>query len=337
MVRLARYQRFSTEDQEEFAVAIARLLNRRVEFLKGRKQFHFAAHTAKLELLTINAVESVDGLTIHQTTLGYSLARIEAGGLERRVDGHEYIVRPGAGYLTTPPQEAKMTLLPSGGTVTSVTIELPEPLIKWEAELLAGGPIAKPLEIVAPLDLRPSTHLGQMTEYLLTELDREHNVFETAPLVGLEFQRRLIASVIEQTPNNYHSLLGRHFGGNAQRHVTMAAEFIEAHLHGPLTIGDIAHAIGISVRTLQDSCHRLYDMPPEELLRKMRLHVTRKRLMNPEPGDTVNAVARKYGFTNPGRFSYHYRREFLGESPAETLQRGRRRLRLDLMPPEDNR
>jgi transcriptional regulator GlxA family with amidase domain len=200
---------------------------------------------------------------------------------------------------------------------------------------LTGEPLHKPLEITAPIDLRSSTCLGQMLDYFLDELDREQSVFETHPLAGQEFQRTLIAAVIQQTPSNYHHLLGRQHGGSAQRHVTKAAEFIEAHLHGPLTIGDIAHAVGVSVRTLRESCNRRYDITPEELVRRMRLHVVHRRLEKPEPRDTVASVAREYGFTNPSRFSYHYRREFHDESPGETLLRGRKRLRLSLTPGQE--
>jgi AraC-like DNA-binding protein len=37
-------------------------------------------------------------------------------------------------------------------------------------------------------------------------------------------------------------------------------------------------------------------------------------------GATIAEVSRRYGFTNPGRFTAAYRRRF-GESPAETLGR----------------
>ena len=47
---------------------------------------------------------------------------------------------------------------------------------------------------------------------------------------------------------------------------------------------------------------------------------------NPQGNETVASIAREFLFTNPGRFADSYRIEFQGESPAETLQRGRRRI-----------
>jgi AraC-like DNA-binding protein len=325
MLRLARHLRFDTEDVEEFFASAARLLGRQIDLLKGHEKFHFTVHTAKLELLTINAVEVTDGLSIDLVTADYSLARVERGGIERRADNREHLFTAGSGYLAMPGQHAANKLPRWVGTTSSVTIALPAAIVKREAELLIGEPVHQPLEIIGSMGLWPSTYLGQRIDYLLDELERDGGVFEKYPLLGQEFQRKLVGALIEQTQNNYLPLLGHHFGGPARRHVAMMEEYIEAHIRQPITVGDLARATGVGARTLREACHRIRDMTPEMIVRRMRLHCAHNRLENPQPHDTVISIAHECGFSNAGRFADHYQREFHGETPFETIQRSRRR------------
>lgn len=325
MIRLSRYSGFTTKDVDELCQFASRQLDREIEFM-GRRDVHLSAHTAKLELLTVSSVEyGGSGLSSRTINTGYSLVRMEVGRLERRLNGHSHLFGPGGGFLETPEREVMTTARTVSGPSLTVTIALPAGLIEREAELLIGEPVRQPLEVAGPLDLRSSTYLGQNIDYLLEELERDYGIFEKFPLLSQQFQRRVVTGLIVQTANNYRRLLGQHFGGPARRHIMKVEEYVEAHLRDPLTVGDMARAAGISVRTLEDCCRRMRGKTPEMMLRSMRLHGAHKRLAKALPEDTVISVAHEYGFTHPGRFSYHYRREFRGESPVETLQRGRRR------------
>jgi AraC-like DNA-binding protein len=330
MVRLAQHSRFDTDDPDELCQHLSRLMDRGRTELIRLQRFHLCAHTAPLGLLTVGAVEIIGGgLASHAVYTGYNLVRMEAGGIERRIEGYRpYVLGPGDGSFTGPGQEVMTAHV--GGSNLTLTITLPAALVQREAEFLIGEPARQPLEITEPLDLRPSTYLGQRIEYLLDELHRDGGIFEKYPLIGQEIQRELAAALITLTPNNYQPLLRRHHGGPARRHVALAEEYIEAHLREPITVTDMARAAHVSVRTLRDNCHRLRDRTPEMILRSMRLRSAHNRMENPQPHDTVVSIAHEFGFTNAGRFARYYQQEFRGESPAETLQRGRRRLRITL-------
>ena len=58
-------------------------------------------------------------------------------------------------------------------------------------------------------------------------------------------------------------------------------------------------------------------------LHAIRLEKVHAELRHNVTGATIVEVSRRYGFTNPGRFTAAYRRRF-GESPAETLGRDSR-------------
>ena len=151
MFHLTRHPRFATDDQDEYIEAARRLLDREVELLVSDIPFHFAVHTATMELLTVSVVEVSEGTSIHQTNAGYSLARVELGSIERRVKGFDHVFTPGTGYFATPDRKAEMIKPYSSGngTVSSVVITLPEWLIQSTAETLIGERAKQPLEIPA--------------------------------------------------------------------------------------------------------------------------------------------------------------------------------------------
>jgi transcriptional regulator GlxA family with amidase domain len=97
----------------------------------------------------------------------------------------------------------------------------------------------------------------------------------------------------------------------------------EAALDGTqVRVADLARAAGVSVRTVYRTAARHLGGPPMARLRQARLEQVRCRLLTPAPGETVTSAATECGFFHLGRFAAFYRREF-GESPSETLRRGR--------------
>ncbi len=102
-----------------------------------------------------------------------------------------------------------------------------------------------------------------------------------------------------------------------------AEEFIAAHAAEELTVAAIAEAAGVPVRSLQIAFRQARGMTPMEFVRERRLELARRELVEGAPGTTVGAVVTALGFgSSPGRFAVQYRQRF-GESPSETLTRGR--------------
>lgn len=99
-----------------------------------------------------------------------------------------------------------------------------------------------------------------------------------------------------------------------------AVRYMEAHLGDPISITQVAVAVGISVRGLQLLFQRELATTPIAHLRRLRMVGARVELETPVRGATVGAVGRRFGYSNLGRFSAHYRSEF-DETPSRTLQR----------------
>ncbi len=100
-----------------------------------------------------------------------------------------------------------------------------------------------------------------------------------------------------------------------------AQEYIEDHYSHTIRLEDLCRYTGVSLRTLQRSFSRYYQVSPVEYLRVRRLHAARQALLCGNPSQhKVSRIALENGFTHLGRFSVCYREHF-GESPKETLAR----------------
>lgn len=103
--------------------------------------------------------------------------------------------------------------------------------------------------------------------------------------------------------------------------VRRAIEFIEARAGHDVTVAEIAVEARLGVRGLQTAFRIHCDATPLEYLRSVRMARAHADLQGSDAtnGDTVNAVAARWRFTNPGRFSASYRQAY-GCYPAATLR-----------------
>ncbi|WP_323985683.1 AraC family transcriptional regulator [Pseudomonas canadensis] len=108
------------------------------------------------------------------------------------------------------------------------------------------------------------------------------------------------------------SLVG---AGKSQRLDTLE-KYIKTRLSAPLALADLAHAAGVSVRTLNMLCHQYHGVAPMDLLRNIRLDAVRERLLV-QPDAKITDTAFEFGFGHLGRFSAYYRERF-SELPKHT-------------------
>lgn len=79
------------------------------------------------------------------------------------------------------------------------------------------------------------------------------------------------------------------------------------------------------MRGLQVAFRRHLNQTPLEYLRQVRLDRVHRELQASDPGAgaTVKAIARRWGYANPGRFTAEYRTVY-GRLPSRTLRPDRR-------------
>lgn len=104
--------------------------------------------------------------------------------------------------------------------------------------------------------------------------------------------------------------------------VRKAIEFMRQSVGRPISMAELARHCGVAERTLNNHFRTFLDISPIRYQHRLRLAAAREALLAGEPGTSITAVAKRYGFTHFGRFAGQYRRNF-GESPSATLRNGR--------------
>jgi AraC-like DNA-binding protein len=126
-----------------------------------------------------------------------------------------------------------------------------------------------------------------------------------------------------------NGLLGREAGRDATRrrhHAAIMARFERAlarHDRTKLPMDELSAAAGVSERALRRCCAEFLGMPPTTYARLRRLNLVRADLLRGNvSAANIATAAKRYGFSELGRFAAIYRAAF-GESPSATLRPGR--------------
>ncbi|PTA45530.1 AraC family transcriptional regulator [Micromonospora sp. RP3T] len=103
--------------------------------------------------------------------------------------------------------------------------------------------------------------------------------------------------------------------------VRRARAWLDEHAAEPVTVAEVAAACGVGARGLQAAFQRHDGRSPTAYLRRVRLERAHRDLLAAEPGggETVAGIARRWGWTSPGRFAAAYRDAY-GRPPRETLR-----------------
>jgi AraC-like DNA-binding protein len=191
-------------------------------------------------------------------------------------------------------------------------------------DILGAGPQRPaPLRFLAqsPVDAAASIRWLDMARFVDDLMDSP--VTAGNQLVISSAARMLAAVALDTFPNN--ALTGPAAADRRDARpetLRRALAFTEEHAHQDITVADIAAAAHVTVRAVQLAFRRHLNTTPLAYLQQVRLERARADLMAADPGhETVTALAYRWGFSSPGRFSALYRRAY-GVAPSATLHQG---------------
>lgn len=169
-------------------------------------------------------------------------------------------------------------------------------------------------------------HLGRLTlQPLLQSLYRLVELLagqppEAARMLGLEDQcYRLFACLLNPAQLMAASATPAP-GRQAAVQLDRLCDYLEAHLHEPITLTDMERLSGLSHRGLQYAFNRRFGCAPMVWLRQRRLDWAHQQLCTPGCPLSIAQIAASCGFTAAGRFASGYAARF-GETPMETRRR----------------
>jgi len=183
--------------------------------------------------------------------------------------------------------------------------------------------------IDGPLDFNPviqpdtNAHRRWMAivAMLLDHAEAPHQA-TVASLFHRHIEEMAMLTLLTDHRHSYSNHLDQAGSAIAPRNIRQAEEFIAANAYEPLTLVEIAQAVGVSVRTLTAGFRAFRNTTPMKYLHDIRLNGARRDLLGGEKATAVSEVAMCWGFVNFGRFAGDYYRRF-GEYPSDTLRHRR--------------
>ena len=96
--------------------------------------------------------------------------------------------------------------------------------------------------------------------------------------------------------------------------------YVHAHLGDDVTLSELCRVVGLSERALRDAFYGVRGMSPKRCILVDRLQRVHDTLSDSQSRPaSVTRVATAYGFSELGRFSAIYKKQF-GEAPSATLR-----------------
>jgi AraC-like DNA-binding protein len=233
-----------------------------------------------------------------------------AGRAEVRMANRRFVTRPGDMFAIGP-SERKSSLIPrvQTGLYRSFTIVSPS---------TNGENLGEECWLHLP-NFHGYLQLKHLIEYCFEVFADVNDMSEKKAalieaLVEDTFQDVLNSRADSAIKKDVHQLEGV---------VRNALAYMEAYFGEPLSISDIASAVGVGTRTLQSAFQTRRGMTPKQFLTECRIDAMHNLLMCPEPSTTVTTAAMASGFFHLGRCSLVYRARY-GELPSKTLRRAKK-------------
>ncbi|SFF33824.1 transcriptional regulator, AraC family [Aureimonas phyllosphaerae] len=238
----------------------------------------------------------------------YSIRIPLRGGVVRRTASREFETVVGTATIL-PANEIVATRFQPGSDILNCSVGGSD--LRARFEQLEG-------ERPSALRLQPSTNLeGPRLQALVHTIRQigDHLGTPAATLTGPLLMDLLLNQILTSWPR-----------GQAQpadgslRAADKAVDFIEAHLAEPMTIGSVAAAAGVSLRTLQSAFRMRTGKTPLGYILDRRLENAHLELLANEGRLPVSQIAYRWGFLHMGEFARRYRERY-GAPPSRTGRR----------------
>lgn len=208
-----------------------------------------------------------------------------------------------------------------GERFEQLSLMIPRDLLELELQNLLAEELSRPLEFTGEIDLTaPGARAMMQTVGMIDEASRDDGGLLAHPLATQRLEQVLMHSLLFAQPHNHSAAVGGPAPASGVRPVARAVELLRASPGHPWTVTELAAAVSLSVRSLQEGFRRSLDTTPMAYLRQIRLEKVHEELVTAAPGLlSVTEVAARWGFVHLGRFAQAYRQEYF-QLPSDTLR-----------------
>jgi AraC-like DNA-binding protein len=243
-----------------------------------------------------------------------------AGRLATRLGTRESVATPDVATVLSP--AGQVSLLYGAGT-QGFQIRIDREFGQARLRKMLGGVTPKSFEFDMAMDLGTAAARSwrALVDVAIADLDAGGGI-ASSTLAAASLENAIVDALLVAQHHNFSDKLEQAGPTARPRTIQRAVNLIHDHCHEPLSTADIAEAVGLSARSLQEGFRTHVGTTPMAYLRRARLHRIRDELRVANPATTnVTRIALDWGMPHLGRFAQSYRAEF-GESPSKTLRLG---------------
>jgi len=318
-VPLAAHTLFRSSDLDEARERVARIFcPHRLETI-GRAPLDARHNHFPGERLSLNYIEyGAKTLIAPGELTDFYLLQIPLEGSAAIVNGPDsYCSHGGTAALLNPHLATRMIW---GEGCRQVLVWIDRRAMQAHLSAHLGTPADMPLTFSGGMDLtRPEgARLKRLVLHLVREVDEEVPPIGGDGLMARQVEAAVMSGLLDAHAHNYSDRIGSAPARAVPRQVRQAEAFMLSRLERQIALDDVARAVGVSMRSLQQGFREFRNTTPMGFLRDARLDRVHHDLQSAAPGSTVSTVALRWGFSHFGRFSQIYRARY-GCSPSRTL------------------
>jgi len=284
---------------------------------RGVTNLHMEVVTCKLPNVTLGSLE-ISSSTVRSPRFPLVAVCLPVSGqiLITSSDGSAPVAE-GSAVVVSPGSPVVVEYLTDDRRMETLLFE--QSAVEAELAAVLGAPVTKPLRFDLQFSLSGASPFSRALMLLRNELTDPAGL-TAVPAMSSHLGRLIMTGLLVSQRHNYTEGLARPRAVPGSKPIRNALEFIENQPGDIETVADIAAAVGLSVRALDDGFQRYVGTPPMAYLRQVRMVRAHAELRASDPErTTASAVARKWGFGHYGRFAAEYARRF-GRKPSETLR-----------------
>jgi AraC-like DNA-binding protein len=310
---------FRIWDVEAALAAVGEFYDVRPKVIGRPESCRFELSSVSIGDLSVDRLDNSLNLEVDNSVESVLISLVRRQGYSISCGGEEW--RPGPGDVSLLPVAPRVVVSSREGLALE-TLRVPLAHIRRFAEVTFGVREEDfRFEGMAPVSPATNSALLKTLTYIQTAVQGPEPLV-CHPLVQSAVLDMAAAAALAAFPNNAATTGSRWLERGQVRAsaVRRAVDFIEANAGRPVSLADIAAATGTSARSLRAGFHRHLGVSPMDFLRRTRLERAHRDLQGADPdrGETVTAIARRWGFASPGRFAADYRHVY-GCPPRRTL------------------
>ena len=327
---LSDYPMVSGSDVELSREALSRIFN--PVFLepgKDKDSFQFCACGVQLPHLWISSLSYSGNPVLGPVDPSdyHTLQVIPSGNVRFTIDGQKMTAHAAQALMLSNNQRIRLEPVDNSQCLSLVVKDkdLRDIISTW-----VGHAKIPPIEFQKQLTMTTPSVISFLSYFhtIVADLNRSNNLLQM-PAAVASLETMLLTYMLGGLEHNLTDFLNTISAEAGSKQVRETEEYLEANSSKAISMKLLTQVTGHSARSIYRAFKKYRNYTPMEFLRKIRIRLARKKLLQAKPGSLVTTIAYECGFTHLGRFSNEYKRCF-GERPSETLQRSTREERLNV-------